>query len=277
MSKAYYSLVQFVPDLARQEPLNVGIAVACPGTGFAEVTMAERSGSCTPGSGRGSELFEATKAAFANRFKEEGRRFHSVEEMATFKASGTNPLRLTPPRQFVLRNAGADIHALFEKLVEAHPAAEVKLAVARGPRVGTRLREAFSSRNVVQFVERDVETFVPAFRTNLKVPFAFQNGRYNLIEPVDFTTRDESDRERRSAWFAVAGKSIYETPDKTRGERKLVVVARLPERREDARKVSEMLQDYSVACIPMSEDGLNQLAAEIIEHRGSVREMEAAN
>ena len=94
-------------------------------------------------------------------------------------------------------------------------------------------------------MEQDVEALVPAFGTKLKVPYAYRNGRYNLIEPVDFTMRDEASREERTAWFAVGGKSIFDIPDPSKGDRKLVVVARLPNEEAAAARVSTMLRGLS--------------------------------
>jgi hypothetical protein len=267
MSKAFYSLVQFSPDLGRQEAFNVGIAVFSPDSGDIDIRMVSGFGAHAPRNPElDLELFEATKKAFANRLRGDARRFRGAEDMAAFRASGTNPLRLTPPRQIVLREPAEDIQAAFDSLVQVPHASEKREAVTRGPRVRTRLRQAFASRRLDVLVERDVEAFVPAFGTRLKVPYAYRNGRYNLIEPVDFTMRDEAAREERTAWFAVGGRSIFDTPDPHHGDRKLVVVARLPADQAAAKRVSTILEDYSVDCIPFSDTGLDRLATAIRTH-----------
>ena len=287
MSNGFYSLIQFCPDLGRQEAFNVGVAVFCPETRFAAVKLAPGFGPNAPAdAAENLELFEATKAAFARRFEIEAGRFGGERDMAAFRASGTNPLRLTAPRQIVLRDATSDVQAVFKLLVgkpivdvDASSTSHVDLLPetgdgsdgrqTRGPRVKTRLKQAFVTRQLVPFVEQNVETVVPAFNSKLKVPYAYRNGRYNLIEPVDFTMRNEADREERTAWFAVVGKSIYETPDPGKGDRKLIVVARLPSEQVAANRVSTVLRDYDVDCVPFCDVGLDRLAAEIREHAGT--------
>ena len=37
----YYSLVQFCPDVARLEAVNVGVLVFCPQSGFLEIKLTE--------------------------------------------------------------------------------------------------------------------------------------------------------------------------------------------------------------------------------------------
>jgi hypothetical protein len=270
MSKALLSLVQFSPDFGRQEAFNVGIAVFCLDSKSIEIRMAEGFGPHSPAHHDiDIDLFEATKKAFANRLRLESRRFGGADDMAAFRASGTNPLRLTPPRQIVLRNAPKDIQETFDTLVGVVEPRKRAVAVARGPRVATRLRRAFASRSLDMLLEKDVETFVPAFGTRLKVPYAYQNGRYNLIEPVDFTMRDEAAREQRTAWFAVGGRSIFDNPDPLHGDRKLVVIAHLPPEQLIADRVSSILENYSVACIPFSDTGLDNLASAIRSHVGA--------
>jgi len=266
MTKAFYSLIQFCPDVGRQETFNVGLVLFRPAPHLVDVRLAEGFGVNAPNDlGLDPDLFEATKRAFRNRLVDEARRFRGAEDLTFFKASGTNPLRLTAPREVSLHDPVADPQALFDELVGSDRPSVAK-RIARGPRVRTRLRDALKKREVLPFVEERVRVMVPALRTTLEVPFAYQNGRYNLIEPVDFSMRDEVVRQERTAWYALGGKSIFDVPDTQHGDRQLVVVARLPDEPTAARKVSDVLRDNRVNCVPLADPDLDALASEIRAH-----------
>ncbi|WP_338661123.1 DUF3037 domain-containing protein [Pararoseomonas sp. SCSIO 73927] len=266
MTKAFYSLIQFCPDIGRQETFNVGLVLFRPEPHLFVVRLARNSGvNARFDVGMAPGLFEATKQAFRNRLEHEARQFRTPGDLAAFKASGTNQLRLTAPREVSLHDPVADSQALFDELVGADRR-PVGRRAARGPRVGTRLREALRDRAVLPLVEEKVQVVVPALRTTMQVAFAYQNGRYNLVEPVDFSTRDDVMRQERTAWYALGGRSLFEEPDPQHGDRRLVVVARLPDEPVASRMVSEMLQDNQVHCFPLSDEGLDRLASEIRTH-----------
>jgi hypothetical protein len=266
MANAFYSLIQFCPDFGRQEAFNVGLVLFRLEPHLVDVRLAEGFGVNAPnGVGVDAGLFEATKRAFCNRLEYEARRFRGAEDLARFRASGTNPLRLTAPREVLLHDPVADAQTLFDELVGPDKPRTAR-RIARGPRVTTRLRDALTQRAVLPFVEENVRVEVPAFGTTLEVPFAYQNGRYNLIEPVDFSMRDEVVRRERTAWYALGGRSIFDEPDPRRGDRQLLVVARLPAEPTAARRVSDVLRENRVNCIPLADPDLDALAHEIRSH-----------
>ncbi len=118
MSKAVYSLIQFCPDLGRQEMFNVGLVVFRRDPFLIDVRIARGFGTSAPGGiDVDQDLFEATKRAFAMRLEDEAHRFRGAEDLASFRASGTNPLLLTSPREMLLHDPGSDLSALFHELV----------------------------------------------------------------------------------------------------------------------------------------------------------------
>jgi hypothetical protein len=277
MSNAFYSLIQFCPDPGRQEAFNIGSVVFCPKPHSVDVRLALGFGVNARGSfGFDAALFEASKHAFKRRLLEAGRSFREGSDLESFRASGTNPIRLTTPRAMVLRDMETDAQGIFDALVGG-PRPEADIRPARGLRMVTQLKQAFMSRGIAKLVETRVDVVVPAFGTRLKVPFAFQNGRFNLIEPVDFSIRDEAARAEGTSWYAVSGKSIFDTPDIRRGPMQLLVVARLPAESDAARRVMGVLADYSVDCRPFSDPALDCLAAEIRGHSDTRPGLEASS
>lgn len=268
MANAFYSLIQFSPDHGRQEALNIGSVVFCPDPHALDVRLTDGFGLYASGSyGYDIPLFEASKRAFRQRLLDVGERFRDSSDLASFRASGTNPISLSPPRAMVVRDFAADALGVFRSLVtgevsERHD----KVKVHRGPRVATSLKHAFRSRGISDLVDDDVNVVVPAFGTSLKVPFGYQNGRYNLVEPVDFSLQSVDAREQRMSWYAVGGRSIFEVPDSEHGKRQLIVVARMPEDLDAASRITSVLTDYNVRCLPFQDGCLDTLAQEIRLH-----------
>ena len=118
MTKGFYSLIQFCPDIARQEFRNIGLIVFRAEPRFVEVRLSEKLaiGSSTVEDTH-PDLLWATRRAFANRLEQEAQTFSSVEDLVNFRASGTNPLRLTPPREIMLHDPVRDAQDLFEELL----------------------------------------------------------------------------------------------------------------------------------------------------------------
>ena len=265
MITAVYSLIQFSPDPGRQEASNVGVVVFRPEPHAVEIMMAEGLGPNTRKlSGAEAALLEATKRGFKHRLMLEGQGFRDASDLARFRPHGANPFRITEPRQIVVRNLADDVRNLFEALVEV-PTGKGRPGV-RGARVATRLKEGLRSRDVARLIDKEVDVVVPAFGRRLKVPFAYRNGRYNLIEPVDFALRDATSRDERLAWYAVGGKSIFDAPDPRHGQQRLVVVARLPENQDVAKQITGVLENYKVRCLSFSDAALDDIAADIRSH-----------
>jgi hypothetical protein len=94
MATAYYSLIQFCPDLGRQEAFNIGLVVFCPDPHLFQVRLIDGFGAYSRGAfGFDLPLFEAAKHDFRRRLIEAGRSFRQISELASFRASGTNPIR----------------------------------------------------------------------------------------------------------------------------------------------------------------------------------------
>lgn len=118
MTKGFYSLIQSSPDIARQEFHNIGLIVFRAEPRFVDVRLSEKLGISTATSEDiHPDLLWATRRAFANRLEQEAQTFSSVEDLANFRASGTNPLKLTLPREVMLHDPIRDTQDLFEDLV----------------------------------------------------------------------------------------------------------------------------------------------------------------
>jgi hypothetical protein len=114
-----------------------------------------------------------------------------------------------------------DLEELFEELVGGR-SKQLSKDVAQP--VSRALERAFHERGVEDLIKRNVTVTVPAFRKPVTVPFGFQNGRFNLIQPVRFQQTTELRVVDTACRHAVEGRSLYEHPDEKFGPLKLIVV-----------------------------------------------------
>ena len=263
MSKSYFSLVQYCPDLPRQEAVNVGVVLLCPEQNFVGSKM-------VPGNNRvrrffgenadGIQHLNAMKNALASRICLEATELLTLEAFETFVQSRGNKVVLTSPKPLRGSNPEADLAALYEELVQEPKKA---LSVQASKPLRQRLDEAFEDNRLQPFLRQHLCVDVPAMKKQLKVPYGYKNGRFNLIQPVEFTQKTSNAVERAACVQAVEGHSIYKNPDSILGELQLVIVAEIP-RAEIISVVRDMFTENQVRLV--TSDELGDLANEIVNH-----------
>lgn len=216
-SKGYYSLIQYCPDLARLEAANIGVILFCPERRFIRAWIAQ-------GNDRIRRFFgsqdndwtqiNAIKSAMVNRLEVTARDFKSLDDLTNFIATRANEVQITSPRPTKVSEPEKDLDELFEDLVGGRSKQPLKYSA---PPVEKALERTFREKGVDEFIRRDVTVTVPAFHKSLTVPFGFQNGRFNLIQPVRFQQTTELRVLDTACRHAVEGRSLYEHPDEKLG------------------------------------------------------------
>ncbi len=98
--------------------------------------------------------------------------------------------------------------------------------------------------------------------SDVEIPFGFQNGRFNLINPVRFEATNPQQGIITACKYAVEGLSLYENPDPELGKMQLVVVGKFrPNDHDSPTRVKRVFQDYGVKLYRTSE--IPQLIEEI--------------
>ena len=94
------------------------------------------------------------------------------------------------------------------------------------------------------------------------MPFGFQIGRFNLINPVSFRASDSGSAFRTACTYAVEGRSIYEHKDDDLGEMQLVIVGQFrPSDVKSPAVVRRVFDDIAVKLFKFDE--VPQLIEEI--------------
>lgn len=233
-AKGYYSLAQFCPDLSRLEAANVGIILQVPEQRFIRARMARGSDRIRrffSGQDFGElEHVNFMKQALANRLEVEAANFKTPEDLNRFAEQQANELLVTAPRFVKVSDPEEDLEKLFDELVGGRGQRPDRDQVEPVRRL---LRRTFEREKLESFLQRNVTVHIPAFHAQLTIPFAFNNGACNLIQPYQFGHATPAGIRSAACQLAVQGSSLHRQPDKELGELQLLVVGAF---RKDAKE-----------------------------------------
>jgi len=213
----YYSVIQYCPDLSRLEAVNVGVLIFVPDTGRVSMKMSSTMRRLTKVFGKtvDANLVRVSKQSLSERLQ--GDVTWTLAHLERFILSRANVIQIAPLRTIQVQDVHQDLARLYAELVEEE-------------RRGTSVDQQSPERELGQLIEsaglehieRNVQVTVPAFHRAIEVPFAYQNGRFNLLWPERFGSQADHN-ERKSAKLAIEGHSLARSPDPQYGDLSLVV------------------------------------------------------
>jgi hypothetical protein len=224
-TKGYFCLVQYCPDIARQEAANVGVVLFCPEVRFLEARMTRGNNRIRRFFGEESDHYEhlnAMKEALTHRLRVESAEFNTLENLQTFVATRANKIILTQPKPVKVFNPSEDLEALYKELV-LEP--QKPLSIQATIPLRERLDAVLMDTAVRPYMRKDLKVQVPTLKEELTVPYGFQNGRFNLIQPIEFKQQAIAQVRNAACKYGMEGLSVYNHPDPELGELQLIVVA----------------------------------------------------
>ena len=189
--KGYYSFIQFCPDASRLETVNVGVILLCPERGFLDARTCRANSRVRQAFGRkvDAKALDMAKRAMENRVRGAREDVHSREDLAEFARLQANALMITAPRPMRVVDPEADLEALYKELVGGEPQKRERRAE---PEVKTRLDEIFQRPSLKDRIVVKPQVTVPVLDRRFPVPYAYQNGAFNLVRPEVFVADEGS-------------------------------------------------------------------------------------
>ena len=260
-TEGYYCLIQYCPDLSRLEAANIGVLLFCPDRLFLQARTARDNRRIRHFFGREGHdwsQINSFKVGIEERLEVEQENVHTVEDLQHFIQLRANQIQITAPRPMRVENPSQDLDQLFRDLVGG---AHRKQGGASKPFkrcVGDR----FSNAGLDSKIARDLMIHVPISNESLKIPYGYQNGRFNLIQPVTFASKESSYAIGKACRFAVEGRSLYSEAHPKYGQLQLVVVGRFLSQSVDTNSdIRRILSEHQVHLY--TEDKLPVLIDEI--------------
>ncbi len=250
-AKGYYSVIQYCPDLGRFEAANVGVLLFCPEKHFIRALTSNNNGRIIRFFGsEGHDLarINTFKRGLEDRLQKEVSTIKSVEDLQQFIALRANVLQITPPNSMKVCDPEEDLRNLFEEII-GEPARPERRRSLRG-----YVSEKFSGAGLEKKVVHDVKVDVPVLQREVDIPFGYQNGRFNLINPVRFGAQNPDQSVVTACKYAVEGRSLYEHSDSTWGKMQLVVLGQFRTKdQETPGRVRRVFDDHSVKLFKMDD------------------------
>jgi hypothetical protein len=253
--KGWFSIVQFCPDPNRLEAANIGVLLFCPELNYLDVRIASDNRRIIKFFGSKDfdlALVNSFKKGLAERLRTEQESIVDHEQLVDFIDKRANQIRISPPRSIRVTEPEKQLDELFSALVGEGARRESDLK--------NLLAKSLEQPALQSKLYRSVPITVPVDGRQLEVPYAFQNGRFNLIQPVRF----QSDNPLQTAYrYAVEGDSIYKTEHEEFGKLKLLVVGSFRSKNDESKAVvHRVLENHHVSLY--STDEVDKLVQEIL-------------
>ncbi|MEQ1828086.1 MAG: DUF3037 domain-containing protein [Pirellula sp.] len=257
--QGYYSIVQYCPDLARRETVNIGVVLLVPDARFLKARMVADNGRVHHffgTKGEDAKLLAEFKKSFEHRIEAERTRITSVETLQKFIDTRGNQLQLTEPNFVKVRECTETINRLFDQLVGGKPRAGKRQSFKES------LQERFNSAGIADRICTDVSIDVPILNQTTKIPFGFQNGVFHLLQPVKFESQKDESNFGLACKYSTEGKIFQENPDPTYGALQFNVIGRFPSKSDESIPIVRKVLAASKVRLHLEHD-LSELVDEI--------------
>lgn len=224
MTKGFFSIIQYCPDLDRAEGANLGVVLCVPEFAYCDVLLCEHNEHVKKLFGAPSyddQRLNVAKKGFAHHLKAEVTPSPTLDALLSFSRKSGNHLLLTPPRTVVVRERPESLlRQLFGRLASAKPPRRRERTPAPS------LEQTLIPRLMTMRVpfERNVAVHIPNFDP-LNFPLAYRNGVQNLVTAEGFPASPEAAQDK-AYQMAVRGQVIHNNPAPDGTERRMIVVAR---------------------------------------------------
>lgn len=250
--RAFYSVIQYMPDGSRAEAANAGVLLFVPSRRWLEVRVSPSLNRVrrffSPGR---QELRRIESALEALQYRMDLAReeFASEEDLARFVAARADAVRLTPPRLALVENPSAEIESLYAELVgDREPDRQPAGSRLRLPR---RVAEVFGRLEAQHKVWRPDAITVPTVNRKFDVDFAYENGRVNYVKPESLADTGRLDARMMKLGFN--GQLIYQHPVDEKPSQ-LVVLSADPQADPEAEaRFRRTLDDFNVRFVPFAQ------------------------
>jgi hypothetical protein len=171
LKECSYFVVRYVPDVVKEESINIGVFLFCPGEQFLDCVFSDdwrRVKHFHPQAD--TEFFKLLQADFEDQIKErEGDLEGYLRELQSY----SNLIQLSPPHDC----STADLTAQLQDLFQQHVGARLAGPIEQDTRMRIKLRMTDSLRRYGVYEHRLFEKHIPASHwTGSGDPFVFDFG-----------------------------------------------------------------------------------------------------
>lgn len=250
--RAFYSVLQYVPDAGRAEAANTGVLLYVPERRMAEIRASDSLQRVRqffrPGR-KELRRIELSMESFRKRIELARGEWESDNDLAQFAAASANAIRLTPPRLMLVEEPFDELDALYWELVGDRDRAAIDFEAGMQA-FPSAVAEVFGRLEAEQKVWRPGRIRLPMMKKDFDVSAAFRNGRVNYVRSESLATRKV---DERLAKLGFNGQLIYKHLVDEK-ESMLVVLSSDPDAdRKTEERFADTLKDFHTRFVPFAE------------------------
>jgi hypothetical protein len=220
LQSGYFSLVQFCPNPARAEVVNIGVIVFFPETKFLEIRLVNGNDRIRRifGGEFDSSLIEGAKEALQARLSEEKENFQTLDDLNKFIATRANDLRITIPRFLKTDNPLQELENLFAEFIGGRS----RKPKEKNPLL-MKIDLLFNRPTLKGKIETKKKVQLPFVEKTIEFNYAYRNGVQNLIQLAEFSLRSDQ-WYHRAFELAGEGYSIQKNKGNDNLDRKIIII-----------------------------------------------------
>lgn len=259
-SEGLFSIIQYVPDLDRQEGVNVGVVLFGLDSGRAIVAFAPAHDAIRRrfrGPALDDARLESAQRSLQRRL--EAREYRNRAAIEDFIAREANHLVLLPPRSTLIDNPAVDVLSLRAALVDEPTTQAQATRGAMENEADAMLTPMFVGARV----RWSHEVTVPVLEMKLRVNLSYRNGAMNYVKLQRFQEAPDSAMDAAQR-LGVRGRLLHNHPldlDGERVEQRLIVIAQC----DDATRapIRALLEDFNVEVVDGATPALEAFVARV--------------
>ena len=252
--RAFYSVIQYVPDAARGEAANVGVVLYVPRRRWLEVRVSpslERIRQFFRPGRQELRRIESAMESLQHRLELACEDFTDETDLAQFAAARADAAHLTAPRLAMVEDAAGDLESLYMELVGDAERAAALVAETQAQSLPVPVAQAFGRLEAQGKIWRPGRITLPTINRPFDVPIAYQNGRVNYVRPESLAPGGRLDALMAKLGFN--GQLIYQHPIDDQEGRLVVLSADVKADRETERRYGTTLTEFNVRFVPNAE------------------------
>lgn len=209
--QAYYTIVKFVPDLLKNEPINIGLIVHCPKIQYIRTEFADKKANIISKYNNDIDPFvvKCVMDDLTQNFDNENYILRN-HKMGSFSdnqllnkifSAHSNQLQFTEPRGIITQDLDKEFDRLFVELVFKESIIK-REQVIEERKMRSDVRAMFNKfdlikKNIVK--ENHIE--IDRFGSNIKIDFRYVNGKPNLVKTLSLDPKNKEPMDHAKLWL----------------------------------------------------------------------------
>jgi|SRR5690625_2632646 len=210
--QAYYTIVRFIPDLVRNEPINIGLIIHSPQKQYIRTEFADKKVNIIS---RYNEDIDPSVVKYVIRdiiedFDNENYiirnhkmgSFDDDKLLHKISAAHSNQLQFTRPKGVITQDLDKEFERLFEELVFKEERIKRDRAIEERTMKSTIRKKLNQFKLIEDSIVKENYIEVDRFGDKIKIDFKYMNGKPNLIKNISLDTKSKDPMEHSKLWLA---------------------------------------------------------------------------